>query len=109
MRYNAGKQDTDAPIQSSRSRNSMANTVASPHVNPPDFDELLHSVRAWPTADRLRLAQAILKTVETDVRPTPRRKIPAAEAEGLLSGPWPTPSDEDVKRLVDEYLSERYG
>lgn len=86
----------------------MANTVESPDTEPLDFDQLLHTVRAWPTADRLRLAQAILKTVETDVRPAPHRKMPASEAEGILAGPWPTPSDEDVKRLVDEYLTERY-
>src|SRR5579872_3108624 len=102
MRYNGGKCEPNIRLQYLRSSHSMANTAASPHADPLDFDQLLHSVRAWPTADRLRLAQAILKTVETDVRPTPRRKIPAAEAEGLLSGPWPAPSDEDVKRLVDE-------
>lgn len=87
----------------------MANTAASPHADPLDFNHLLHSVRNWPTSARLRLAQAILKTVESDVQHAPRRKVPAAEAEGLLAGAWPTPSDEDVKRLVDEYLSERYG
>lgn len=87
----------------------MANTIKSLHAEPLDFDHLLHTVRAWPTADRLRLAQAILKTVESDVRPTTRWKMPASEAEGILAGSWPAPTDEDVKRLVDEYLTERYS
>ena len=72
------------------------------------YQEILTAASKLPTGLRLRLAQAILHTLEADVRNAGRRPVPAAEALGILAGPWPTPSDEDVERMVDEYLTEKY-
>ena len=70
--------------------------------------EILTSASKLPSSLRLSLAQAILRTLEADFGRSGRKPIPAAEATGILAGPWPTPSDEDVERMVDEYLTEKY-
>lgn len=72
------------------------------------YREILTSASKLPTDLRLSLAQAILRTLEADVRNPGRRPVSAAEATGILAGSWPTPSDEDVERMVDEYLTEKY-
>ena len=72
------------------------------------YQAILTSASKLPSDLRLSLAQAILRTLEADVGKSERKPIPVAEATGILAGPWPTPSDEDVERMVDEYLTEKY-
>jgi hypothetical protein len=72
------------------------------------FDSVLSTVKQWPSALRLSLAQALLKSLEPEVTGK-RQKVTGAEAQGILAGPWPTPSDAEVDHMVDDYLSEKFG
>lgn len=72
------------------------------------YREILATASKLPSNLRLSLVQAILRTLEPDVGSSKRMPMPAAEATGILAGSWPTPSDEDVERMVDEYLTEKY-
>lgn len=87
----------------------MAEPATTEQNNLPDVDALIKSVRDWPAMQRLKLAQAILKTLEPVIEPRRQRKVTAAEATGLLAGERPAPNDAEVDALIAEYLSEKYG
>jgi hypothetical protein len=74
-----------------------------------EYEGVLDTVRQWPASQRLNLAMVILKTLAPDVQGSHRHKVSGAEAAGILSGPWPVPTDVDVERLVSDYLTEKYG
>lgn len=73
------------------------------------YQEILTSASKLPSSLRLSLAQAILRTLELDLGKGTRKKMPASEALGLLAGPYPAPSDNEVKQMITDYLSEKYG
>lgn len=83
-------------------------SVESPETNPP-YSTIVEMVRDWPAEQRLALAQHLLKSLERDVHEGEHGPVPAREVEGLLRGTGEPPTDEEVKRLVSEYLEERYG
>jgi hypothetical protein len=72
-------------------------------------------VQAWPAAQRIALATRILQSLE---REQPRPAEPAAPPKARktvadLWGAWatdqPPPTDEDVKRIIDEEIMRKYG
>ena len=66
-----------------------------------EFDSIAERVNAWPTEQQIRLAHQILsRTSEQELPPPPRRTL--QKAIGLLRGDGPTPSDEEVKRIIEE-------
>lgn len=87
----------------------MAEQAVTEHSNQSEVDALISNVRDWPAMQRLRLVQALLKTLEPEIQPRQHRKVTAAEATGLLASAQPAPSDDQVERLATEYLSEKYG
>ncbi|MGH2514496.1 MAG: hypothetical protein ACRDHP_02470 [Ktedonobacterales bacterium] len=66
------------------------------------YSATLQRISQWPVSERLALVQDILRTVSPLVAETPPVKHTWEQASGLLAGPWPTPSDEDVERWLDE-------
>lgn len=84
--------------------------MASPEPRvPSDYTSILARVSAWPFETRVALMQEVLKTlVRKDEAMRPRGRT-LDHAEGLLSGPWLTPTDEDVARLIEESRREKYG
>jgi hypothetical protein len=76
-------------------------------IDSAEYAAVLEAISKWPSTDRLNMAQAILRTLEPEVRR--RRKVSGAAAEGLLAGDYPAPSDADVDRMVSEYLTEKYS
>lgn len=87
----------------------MAEPSTTEQSSQADVDALIRSVQGWPAMQRLKLAQAILKTLEPAVEPRQQRKFTAAEATGLLAGEQLAPNDAEVDALIAEYLSEKYG
>ncbi|MCI0396998.1 MAG: hypothetical protein L0332_10235 [Chloroflexi bacterium] len=74
-----------------------------------DYQEVLETIRTWPTVTRLNLVQDVLKTVESDVN-VPRTTTGTLEkALGLLATDAPPPTDEEVERLLEEERIRKYG
>ena len=74
-----------------------------------NYETILKTVRAWPPATRLTLVQDVLKTLEPELSPTPRRRHALKQLWGLLATDRPPPSDEEVERWLDERRVEKYG
>lgn len=66
------------------------------------YSATLRRINNWPVSERLALIQDILRAVSPLVTETAPVKHTWEQASGLLAGPWPTPSDEDVERWLDE-------
>ncbi|WIG60578.1 MAG: hypothetical protein OJF49_003326 [Ktedonobacterales bacterium] len=79
------------------------------HQDEQRYDEVLEIVRHWTSSQRLYLVQDILKTLEPEVERQTRKPVSGADAEGILAGPWPAPTDAEVEKLAGDYLSEKYG
>jgi hypothetical protein len=75
-----------------------------------DYAAVLHAIREWPIEERLALMHDILRTLpKSGVDESARQsKRTWKEATGLLAGTWPTPTDADVERLLDEYRAEKH-
>jgi hypothetical protein len=78
------------------------------HIQP-DYGALLSTISTWPTEQQLALVQDILKVVTGKVNNRATRKPTLQQAAGLLAGSWPPPSDEEVRRWLDEGRTEKYG
>jgi hypothetical protein len=81
--------------------------MATHDVNPVSYTAILEAIREWPVEERLALMHDILRTLAPSDG-APIRKNTWAQASGLLAGPWPPPSDEDVERMLDESRAEKY-
>ena len=79
--------------------------------NPSDLDysAVLKAVSSWPPKDRIALARDVLGTLEADVSEPRPRKRTLERALGLACGEGPPPTDEDVRRWVDEYRTRKCG
>jgi hypothetical protein len=74
-----------------------------------DYEAVFARVRAWPPAQRLALAEAILSSLRPALQPPPPRGVPAEQVLGMAAGQGPPPDDEAVKRWVEEHRREKYG
>jgi hypothetical protein len=80
-----------------------------------EYERVLEQTRSWPAHLRLGLAQDLLRTLypELPVSPAqgsnaaPRKTI--ADLQGILASEQPPPSDEEVRRLIEEHILEKYG
>ena len=77
----------------------------------PEYDQILRQVKNWPLEWRVSLVQDILLTVVpsregASARP---REVTWRRARGLLRTAGPAPSDEDVRRWLEEHRLEKYG
>lgn len=78
-------------------------------MNTLTYDQVLKTVHAWPPDKRISLAQDLLRSLTSDMRaPHPRRNT-LKKALGLLATDAPAPSDEEIRRLLDERRTEKYG
>ena len=72
------------------------------------IDTVLKQVRSWPVEDRLALTQELLREIHASpLAPPPRNTL--SRALGILRGNGPIPSDEDVKRIIEEERLAKYG
>jgi hypothetical protein len=72
-------------------------------------EQVLNAVRSWPAEERFWLAYEILHTLGRE-EPTPEQRRDAfRHLRGTLKTSDPPPTDEDVKRWLDEYRVSKYG
>jgi hypothetical protein len=77
--------------------------------------EVWERVRTWPAAERIALASRILQSLEREqARPAaapeavkPRKAL--ADLWGAWATDQPPPTDEEVERMIDEAIMEKYG
>ena len=75
----------------------------------PEYRQVLESIRNWKVEWRLALVRDILHGLSDEHR---RLRPPAAtwhKARGLLRTDRPAPSDEEVRRWLEEHRLEKYG
>ena len=74
-----------------------------------DYKTVLDIVRGWPATQRFMLVQAVLQTLAPEPEQSHVR-LPTMElARGLLATGKPPPSDEEVKRWLEEKRLKKYG
>ena len=73
------------------------------------IDGILQQVQTWPSDDRAALAREILRVNHrsTSLAPAPRDTL--KRAMGVLRTNAPAPSDEQVKRIIEEARLAKYG
>ncbi len=75
-----------------------------------EMGRVWEQVKAWPVELQVSLACRILDAVDAKGLPAraPRGK-PVADLIGLGAGTGEPPSDETVRRWIDEHRVEKYG
>lgn len=72
-----------------------------------EIAKVVRQVQSWTPAERMSLVREVLETLESELlKTTPRPSF--ERAAGLLKVD-PTPSDEDIRRMIDEHRMEKYG
>lgn len=74
-----------------------------------EYASVLERVSHWSSSERLALVQDILRTLSTSLNESRQEKDTWKQASGLLAGPWPTPTDADVERWLEERREEKFG
>lgn len=76
-----------------------------------DLTTVLDMVRHWTPRRRFELINALMRTIEpppTDAELVERRAA-LARLDGMLAHVAPKPSDDDVKRILEEERMKKYG
>jgi len=73
------------------------------------YEQVLETVRSWPAAWRLSLAEALLGSLHQELGPSPPRGVPAEKVRGIAAGDGPPPDDDTLRRWVEEHRAEKYG
>jgi hypothetical protein len=72
--------------------------------------DILHRIKTWSVPSRIAPARHILESVERKpVVGTPPRELPVSAVVGLLKTDVPTPTDEEVERIIEEERLRKYG
>lgn len=74
-----------------------------------DYEQILEIVRQWPPDQRLSLLRDVIKTLSGRQGPLRSPRDTLSKALGLISSERRLPTDEEVKRLLDEHRMEKYG
>ena len=75
------------------------------------YDIIRKAVQQWPTARRLKLIQVIINDIAADDEPVREPKQTANKALGLIRrySNEPPPTDDEVKRILEEERMKKYG
>jgi hypothetical protein len=76
-----------------------------------DYETIRAIVAAWPEPLRAALVHELINTFvsKADNLPPKRRRDSLSQALGLLNMGQPAPSDEEVKRIIQEHREAKYG
>jgi hypothetical protein len=74
-----------------------------------EIREVLSKVQDWTAEMRLSLAEQLLRSLHSDVRPNPARTYSAQEVRGIGAGTSPPPDDATVRQWIDEHRLQKYG
>jgi hypothetical protein len=76
--------------------------------------EVWERIRAWPAADRRLLATRIIQSLDAEQLPPSTGQAPpkptssAAELIGLWADVEPKPTDDDIRRILEESILEKH-
>jgi hypothetical protein len=73
------------------------------------YDQVLETVHTRPPAKRILLAQDLLKSLAPEIETSRPKRNTLKKALGLLATGQPTPTDEDIRRWLEERRAEKYG
>ena len=73
------------------------------------YDQVLETVHTWPPAKRISLAQDLLKSLASEIETSRPKRNTFKKALGLLTTGQPAPTDEDIRRWLEERRAEKYG
>ena len=74
-----------------------------------DYQAILQAIHNWPLAQRLLLAQDVLKDVSLEVETQRPKRNTLDQALGLLATASPAPSDAEISQWLNERRTEKYG
>lgn len=74
-----------------------------------DYERILEIVRGWSPDQRLLLLRDVRETLSTVRDPLRSPRDTLGKALGLISSGESQPTDEEVKRLLNEHRMEKYG
>lgn len=74
-----------------------------------DYERILEIVRGWSPDQRLLLLRDVRETLSSVREPLRSPRDTLGNALGLISSGEIQPTDEEVKRLLDEHRMEKYG
>lgn len=78
-------------------------------TSPPlDYDDVVTTIRTWPAARRLRLAETIIGSLRQELDSPLPRGVPVEKVLGIAAGSGPPPDDETVWRWLEEHRREKY-
>jgi len=73
------------------------------------WEELRKEAYSLSVYDRLLLIDAIVQSLSHELRPRPSRPQGIVERlSGVLKTDGPPPTDEEVEKMKEEYLEEKY-
>lgn len=78
------------------------------------FDAIVAQVATWPQERRMALlrrlmeSQPALSTRPSNSGPFPRG-VPVEEMRGLIKVPGKPPTDEEVRKILEDAILEKYG
>ena len=76
----------------------------------PTYAEVMKAINSWPRERRLALLRHLVDTIDDDPDVKEQRRREAlSNLRGLLKTSEPPPTDEDVRRLLEERRMEKYG
>jgi hypothetical protein len=73
------------------------------------WEELRKEAYSLSVYDRLLLIEAIVRSLEHELRPRPPRSQGIVESlHGILKTDGPPPTDEEIEKMKEERLEEKY-
>ena len=78
-------------------------------TTPPTYADILAAVAAWPAAQRYALVNDVLQTLVPEPITQDARRAALRRLDGILASAESLPSDEDVRRWLEEQRMEKYG
>jgi hypothetical protein len=72
-------------------------------------EEILVTVRTWPTDDQFDLAFEIFRTLDFDLPSPEERREAFLRLRGVLATGAPPPTDEEVQQILEEERLKKYA
>lgn len=74
----------------------MSNATAA------ELNEIVERIRRWEPESRVLLVRRVLETLESSSDISPPRRLPLEQVYGLLKSDGPSPTDEEVRGILEE-------
>ncbi len=72
------------------------------------YQEIVAEIGHLSITERLSLIEQLTRSVQAELAP-PRRGSSLERLQGILKTAGPTPSDEEVRNIITDYLIEKHS